>query len=64
MDRLRNLFSRQQLPKILLIAAVYMLGRMEGEGRFKWSDVLSTAWDKVSVGSTAALDSARGVVGM
>lgn len=60
MDRLRALFSRQNLPKLLLIAGVYLLGRMEGEGRFHWGDVFGGVADVAS----AAVDSARGVVGM
>lgn len=64
MSRIAALFSRQQLPKLLLIVGVYLLGRMEGEGRFSWSDVLGKAWAMtVAVGSSAA-DSARGVIGM
>jgi hypothetical protein len=63
MDRLRAIFSRQNLPKILLLAGFYLLGRMEGEGRFTWGDVLAKAWKTtVTVGASAA-DSAKGVAG-
>ena len=64
MDRLRTLFSRQNLPKLLFIAAVYLLGRMDGEGRFRWRDVAGFAWDRVAAAGLAAADSARNVVGM
>ena len=63
MDRLRALFSRQNLPKLLLIGGVYILGRMEGEGRFHWGEVLGFAWSQLVTIGSAAADSARGVVG-
>jgi hypothetical protein len=64
MDRLKALFSRENLPKLLLVAAVYLLGRMEGEGRFAWSEVFGFAWDQVSSVTVAAAASARGLIGM
>ena len=63
MDRLRSLFSRDNLPKLLLIAGVYILGRMEGEGRFEWSDIFSTAWKTVANVAVSASDSARNMIG-
>lgn len=63
MDHLRSIFSRQNLPKLLLLAAVYLLGRMEGEGRFNWGEVLGVAWNGVASVASAAAESARGVVG-
>jgi hypothetical protein len=64
MDRLRALFSRQSLPKLIFIAAVYLLGRMEGEGRFTWGQVLGTAWKTASSAGGAAAESAKGLLGM
>lgn len=64
MEQLRELFSRRQLPKLLLIGAVYLVGRMDGEGRFTWSDILGSAYQKITALTLAATESARGVVGM
>jgi len=64
MERLKDLFSNRHLPKVLLIVGIYLLGRMEGEGRFNWGNVIGAAWNQaVALGGEAA-DSARGVFGM
>lgn len=63
MNRLRAIFSRKHLPKILLLIAVYLLGRMDGEGRFRWADVCSTIWDGTLSIAASAASSAKGVVG-
>lgn len=63
MERLRSLFSRENLPKFLLLAGVYLLGRMEGEGRFEWSDIFSSAWKAVANVAVSASDSARNMMG-
>ena len=63
MSWLRNIFTKQNAPKILLLAAVYLLGHMAGAGRFTWREVMGTAWTAVvAVGSSAA-SGARDVVG-
>lgn len=64
MDRLRALFSRQNMPKIMLLVGIYLLGRMEGEGRFRWSDIFATTWTTVTSIASAAADSAKGVAGL
>ena len=64
MDRLRALFSRQNLPKLVFIAAVYLVGRMEGEGRFTWGEVWGFTLDKTVATGSAAVASARGLIGM
>ena len=62
MGHLRELFSRKNLPKMLLFFAIYILGRMEGEGRFRWGEVLGFTWDHIVTTSVAAAASARGII--
>lgn len=64
MDRMRDLFSLRHLAKVCLIAGIYILGRMEGEGRFHWGDVFSAVWSTSVTVSSAAVDSARGIIKM
>lgn len=64
MQRLRAFFSKDNLPMLILLVAVYLVGRMEGEGRFTWSDVLGRAWNTTTTISANVFASAKDVVGM
>ena len=56
--------SRRTLAVVAVLVGIYILGRMEGEGRFTWASVFSEVWGGVTNLASAASDSAKGVVGM
>jgi len=64
MELLKSIFSRKNLPRLLLLSAVYLLGRMDGEGRFHWRDVFSTIWAGSISTATSAAASAKGIIGL
>jgi hypothetical protein len=56
--------SPKRAVTVAILIGVYLLGRMEGEGRFTWGEVLSKAAGGVADFASAATESAKAVVGM